>query len=93
MQSKLKYLHRGTNSLAFRLITNKNIDLFKIIKKVGSLVAPSANPQGQVPAKTIKEAEEYFGKKVDFYINGGRRARKPSRIVSIIEGEIKIIRK
>ena len=89
---KWEYLHRGTKSLAFRLISPKNKYLYALIKRVGPLVAPSANPQGLEPAYTIKEAKNYFGDNIDLYIYSGVRKSKPSTIVSFLESKPKVIR-
>lgn len=89
-QSKFSYLHRGTNSLAFRL--PKPQWLRRLIKKTGPLVAPSANPEGFPPAKTIKEAKRYFGSRADFYSGAGKLKSPPSTIISLKHGKIKIIR-
>ncbi len=89
---KYAYLHRGSNSLAFRIISKRNAHLYNLIQKVGPLVAPSANPQGAVPAYTIPEAKKYFGINIDIYIAGGRKMSKPSTIVSVLKGKIEIIR-
>lgn len=91
--SKFNYLHRGSKSLAFRIVSKRNKNLFNLIKKVGPLVAPSANPQGLDPAKTIWEAKKYFGGKIDLYINAGTRNAKPSTIISFTEGKPIILRK
>lgn len=88
---KFAYLHRGTNSLAFRL--PKSPKLREFLKKTGPLTAPSANLQGAEPAHTIKEAKNYFGEKVEFYISGGRKEGKPSTIVSMVSGKPEILRK
>lgn len=87
---KFAYLHRGTHSLAFRL--PKNAKLREFLKRSGPLAAPSANPQGAEPARTIAEAKKYFGDKVDFYIAGGRKEGKPSKIVSLVSNTIKVLR-
>lgn len=95
-QKKLEYLHRGTNSLAFRLITNKlekNKNLFNIIKKVGPIVAPSANPQGLTPAQNINETNNYFGDKINFYLDSGNIKSKPSKIIFYVSGKKVVIRK
>ena len=55
---KFSYLHRGTKTLAFRL--PKPVALRKLLKSVGPLVAPSANWEGERPARTIREAKKYF---------------------------------
>lgn len=67
----LRYLHRGTDSLAFRL--PKNGIIVKIIKQAGPLVAPSANLEGKRPAADINQAKKYFGAGVDFYLDAGKK--------------------
>lgn len=88
---KFEYLHRGTKSLAFRL-PNKKF-LLEILKKTGPLVAPSANPEGFIPAENITEAKKYFGDSVDFYISEGKKNGKASKLISIDKyGAIEILR-
>ncbi len=79
---KFEYLHRGTNSLCFRMPKNKFI--VNILKKTGPLVAPSANPEGKIPAKNITEAKKYFGSKLDFYVSGKRKSAVSSTIVRYV---------
>jgi L-threonylcarbamoyladenylate synthase len=67
---KFDYLHRGVDSLAFRMPNKRSIQ--DILEVTGPLVAPSANPEGLPPAETITEAREYFGEKIDEYISGGK---------------------
>jgi L-threonylcarbamoyladenylate synthase len=88
--SKFFYLHRGTKTLAFRLPQNKLI--LEILKISGPLVAPSANFEGENPAKTINEAKKYFKNKV-FYLNRGKLKSKPSTIIDLTSNKIKVIRK
>ena len=88
---KFEYLHRGQNTLAFRLPKKKA--LIKILKKTGPLVAPSANPENLLPAQNIKEAKKYFGGNVDFYLKGTGSKNKPSTIIKIIGNNTEIIRK
>jgi len=75
------YLTRGRKSLAVRIppFDSYVYELLEYLK--APVVAPSANPEGQKPATTIKEAIEYFGDKVDLYVDGGVRKGKPSTIV------------
>jgi len=87
---KFEYVHRGTQSLAFRM--PKSPKLHEFLSKTGPLVAPSANPQGLAPAHTIAEAKKYFGDAVDFYIPGGRKEGKPSKIVSLVSGTPVVVR-
>ncbi len=87
----LEYLHRGTKSLAFRLPAN--LMLRELLLKAGPLVAPSANTEGAAPARTIAEAEKYFGDSVDFYADGGTLEGAPSRVVKLnADGRADIIR-
>jgi len=79
------------NNIAFRLPAKKS--LIQILKKTGPLVAPSANPEGLKPAENIKEAKEYFGDQVDFYLSGGTLKSKPSALIKLNKkGRIKILR-
>jgi L-threonylcarbamoyladenylate synthase len=84
------HLDKTGGTLAVRLPDKK--DLIKFIKKTGPIVAPSANLQGLAPAKSIEEAQNYFGNNVDFYINGGEIDSLPSTLVKIEGKEIKVLR-
>ncbi|MDO8520515.1 MAG: L-threonylcarbamoyladenylate synthase [bacterium] len=85
-----EYLSRGTDSIAFRLPDKE--DLRALLRETGPLVAPSANVEGKPPARTIEEAQKYFGDDVDFYVDGGELAGKPSTIL-LLEGEkVRMIR-
>ncbi len=86
---KFKYLHRGTQALAFRMPAKE--DLLNLLKRVGPLVAPSANFEGEKPAETIAEAQKYFGNKI-IYIAGGKLSGEPSTLVEIKNGQIEILR-
>lgn len=90
---KFQYLHRGTKTIAFRMIGQKNKNLHKILKTVGPLVAPSANPQGMPPARSRKEARKYFGEDVDAYVCVGIRKSKPSTIIEYKKNNFAILRK
>lgn len=90
-KKEFEYLHRGANSLAFRL-TDK-ADLISLIKQTGPIVAPSANLQNLEPAKNIEEAKEYFGDNVDFYIDGNELISEPSTLIKIENDEVVILRK
>jgi L-threonylcarbamoyladenylate synthase len=77
---KFEYLHRGTESLAFRMPKKNSIR--DILENTGPLVAPSANKQGAKPAETITEAREIFGEEVDTYISDGKLKGDPSTIIT-----------
>ncbi len=88
---KFRYLHRGRKTIAFRIPADAALRRF--LGRTGPLIAPSANTEGKAPAKTIKEAQKYFGRKIDFYIDGGNLKSKPSSLVSLKNGKISVIRK
>lgn len=77
---KFKYLHRGTNSLAFRMPKDKS--LLKLLKQTGPLVAPSANFEGEKVAQTFDEAKKYFAEDA-FYIDGGLIKSVPSTLIKL----------
>lgn len=91
LNAKFKYLHRGTKSLAFRL--PRPYWLRKLVASIGPLVAPSANSEGKPPARTIREAERYFKDRVNFYVNGGMLRGQPSRLIQVVGGKLKTLRK
>ena len=88
---KFSYLHRGSKSLAFRVPKSKW--LRTLISKTGTLVAPSANPEGLKPARTVKAASNYFSDHVDFYLDGGALNKKPSTIIRFKKGGFTLERK
>lgn len=88
---KFRYLHRGTETLAFRLPKKKS--LLYLLKKTGPLISSSANPERKRPASTISEAKKYFGGKIDFYANGGKMESLPSTLIEIKNGKVNVIRK
>lgn len=90
-EEKFKYLHRGANSLAFRI--PKDNELLKLLKDVGPLVAPSANFEGEKPSETLENAKEYFSGSVSFYVDGGQIKSQPSTLISLDnDGEFKVLR-
>ena len=90
-EEKFTYLHRGTNTLAFRLPSLKG--LRDLLLKTGPLLAPSANPEGLPPAENIEQAQKYFGDAVDLYINGRIMTNKASRVIKLHkDGTTSIIR-
>lgn len=87
---KFHYLHRGTDSLAFRLPAKTN--LVNLLKITGPLVSTSANPEGLPPAETIAKAKEYFEKEISIYINERTLNSSPSTLIKIKDGKIEILR-
>jgi L-threonylcarbamoyladenylate synthase len=89
---KWRYLHRGSGGIAFRMVGPKHKNLYQLLQAVGPLVAPSANPQGEAPARTITEAKNYFTNTVDMYINSGTLASLSSTLVSLLGSYPKVLR-
>ena len=88
---KLNYLHRSTNSLAFRIPNNSW--LLELLSETGPLSAPSANPEGQAPAHDINQARDYFNTQVSCYVDGGEMVSQPSRLIKIYpDGREEILR-
>ena len=88
---KFRYLHRGTKSVAFRLPRARSLQRF--LMKTGPLVAPSANIEGQPPARTIAEAKKYFGTRTDFYMDAGKRNSLPSTLVALRGKKVVVLRR
>lgn len=63
------WITRGNASIAYRLPADAALQA--LIREVGPLAAPSANPEGLTPATTIDQAREYFGDLVDYYVDSG----------------------
>lgn len=86
----LPHAPRNNHTLAFRVVYGK---LATLIKNVGPILAPSANPEGLPPAKNINQAIDYFGEQISVYVDGGQITQdNPSRIVSLADNNFKIIR-
>lgn len=64
-----EWLTRGTGTISYRLPAKE--PLRRLITATGTLIAPSANPEGMEPAVTIEAARAYFGDAVDFYVDEG----------------------
>lgn len=86
----LKYLDKGVGTLAVRI--PKDMWLRDILKETGALLSSSANPASEPPATTIGQARQYFGDKVDKYIDGGGLKGRPSTIVRIIDDNLEVLR-
>ena len=87
---RFSYLHRGTQTIAFRVPEEKALRDF--LEESGPVIAPSANPEGKSTAKTTAEARDYFGGKISLYIDGGMQDGEPSTLISINRGEISVLR-
>jgi L-threonylcarbamoyladenylate synthase len=69
-----------------------NSFLISVLKKTGPLISTSANPHEMPFSKDITQAIEYFGDKVDFYVDGGELNNPPSSVYKISKGEVTKIR-
>ncbi len=87
---KFDYLKRGGSTLAFRM--PGSVWLRNLLKRSGPLVAPSANVEGKKPAKNVREAKEYFGDGVDFYVSVGDLVSKSSTLISLVGGKPRVLR-
>ncbi len=85
-----KWLNRGGNFFAVRMPDRE--DLKELIQEVGPIVSSSANLQGHAPAKSVDEAQKYFGNKLDFYVDTGKIDGEPSTLIKIEGSKIKILR-
>ena len=89
----LPHLPRNGGTLAFRVVSES--PLSELIRTVGLLVAPSANPSGEEPAKNVTEAINYFHELVPIYVDSEKVVNtQPSQIIRINEGgEIEFLRR
>lgn len=87
----LGYLHQGKMSLAIRIPKDKA--LVALLLQTGPLLTSSANQPGEPEARSIAEAQEYFGDSVDFYVDGGDlSARKSSTVIRIVDDAVEVLR-
>lgn len=89
IKSELIYLDQGLG-LAIRL-PNDN-DLRQFIRQTGPLATTSANLQNQPPARNADEARKYFGKRVDFYEDGGELKQVASTLVKVKGDKVEVLR-
>ena len=88
---ELDYLLLGLAGMPFRVVESGKLK--DLLEKVGPLLTSSANRSGQSPAQNIKEIINYFGGKLDFYVDGGEiKNTSPSTIIRIVDDAIDIVR-
>ena len=75
-------LHRD-GSLAYRVPAVA--ELTELLGRTGPLVAPSANIAGETPARSVDEAQAYFGDAVALYIDDGQTPedQQPSSVIKV----------
>lgn len=81
MQPAYRYLHRGTEEVAFRLPDDEALRAF--LRLTGPLIAPSANPEGLPPATSVAMAIDYFGDQIPVYVDLGKRDGKLSTLLRL----------
>lgn len=86
---ELEYLHRGTQSIAFRVPAKP--ELRALLAQTGPLSAPSANLAGHPPARTVEEARAYFGDEVH-YVDGGVVDGPASALVDVRQPRPRVLR-
>jgi L-threonylcarbamoyladenylate synthase len=87
----LAYLHMNAGSLAVRIPDDGA--LLSLLKQTGPLQTTSANMPDEPVAISLADAKKYFGKHVDFYVEGGDLSdRKPSTVVRIVDDAIEVLR-
>ncbi len=86
----LDYLHKGTYTIAVRVPNNEG--LRTLLNITGPLITSSANPPGEAPATTIRQAQVYFNDMVDFYVDGGELKGLPSTIIRVVDDAVEVLR-
>lgn len=85
------YLTQGVGSLAIRVVTDPQVQA--LLSKTGPLITSSANLPGEPESKNIRNAMDYFGNTVDFYVDDGDRSgRLASTIVKITPDGLEVLR-
>lgn len=85
------WIKRQNNSVAYRLPSDTK--LRRLLNGAGPLVAPSANPEGFEPATTIEQAIDYFGDRIDIYVDSGAVSdNTPSKLYRLLNGKLERLR-
>lgn len=92
LKGELSYIHQGVGTVAVRVVADERLRV--VLRQTGPLVTSSANHPGKPEATTVQEAVNYFGDRVDFYVDGGNLAgRAASTIIRVDDnGNTEIIR-
>lgn len=84
------WLQMRTGTLAVRQPNYPK--LRELIDKAGPIISTSANTAGGQPAASVEQAREYFGDKLDFYVDAGILIGEPSTIVKSSFKGLEVIR-
>jgi L-threonylcarbamoyladenylate synthase len=66
---ELAYIHLGKDSIVVRIPDKP--ELVRLLKTVGPLLTTSANLPDEPMVTSIEEAQELFGERLSFYVDGG----------------------
>jgi L-threonylcarbamoyladenylate synthase len=78
-------------SLAVRVADDDK--LRKLVENTGPLLTTSANKPGEPESTNIDMARNYFGDRVDFYIDGGDYSdRLPSTVIRVVDDMVEVLR-
>jgi L-threonylcarbamoyladenylate synthase len=89
-EEKFLYLHRGGNTLGFRIPEYQWLQ--DLLARTGPLISTTVNTSGEPPVTDIDEAERLFGNQVELFVNAGPLISEPSTVVSLENDTAKIIR-
>ncbi|HSX46955.1 MAG TPA: L-threonylcarbamoyladenylate synthase [Patescibacteria group bacterium] len=90
--SELAYLHQAKGGLACRVVQGPP-ELVSLLEQTGALLTTSANLPAHKPADTLKEAQNYFGDNVNFYVEGGDLSgHQPSTLIRVVDDAIEVLR-
>ena len=87
---KYLYLHRGKNSLGFRVPDIP--ELVGLLEAVGPIVSTSANISTSKHVTSVEEAKRVFGGTLDFYLDVGELEGSPSSVYKFVDGSITVLR-
>lgn len=85
-------LTAGTKTVGVRLPDDETVR--SLVRACGGvLTATSANPAGELPARTAEKVAKYFGERIDLIVDAGEtKTDRPSTVVEAGGGEVKLIR-
>lgn len=86
----LDYLDMGVKTLAVRIPADPKV--LKLVELTGPLMSTSANLPGEPEATTTIEAQQYFGDKINLYVDGGTRTGSPSTVIRVIDDAVEVLR-
>lgn len=86
------YLDQGLGDIAIRVVDDE--PLRRLLLQTGAVLTSSANLPGEPVSETLKDAWEYFGTSVDFYVDGGElKDRLSSTLIKFdLTGKMSVLR-